>query len=65
MSFGEGIEFIRHSFLPKRVSTSLTITVRFVKSSKGIKTMIILKMRRGSYSSGVTKFMYLDGLRGN
>jgi hypothetical protein len=38
--------------------------VRFVKSSKGIITMIILKMRRkGSYSSGLTECRYLDGLR--
>jgi hypothetical protein len=37
MSFRKGIEFIRHNFLPKRVSISRTIRVRFVKSSKNRK----------------------------
>jgi hypothetical protein len=47
------IKFIGHSFLPKRISASLTIGIRLIESSKGKVTMIICKVRRRSpYPSG-------------
>ena len=46
MSLVKCIKFISHSLLPKRISASLTICMRFMEGSKGKITMIISKIRR-------------------
>ena len=48
MSLVKCIKFISYSWLPKRISASLTICMRLMEGSKGKITMIIRKMRRRS-----------------
>ena len=46
-----------NSLLPKRVSMSLTIGVRFIEGGKSKRAVIISKIRgRNAYPSGMTKF---------
>ena len=53
----KGIKFFVHSLLPKRVSMSLTIGVRFIEGGKSKRAVTISKIRgRNAYPSGTTKF---------
>ncbi|GMP53549.1 hypothetical protein CsSME_00018982 [Camellia sinensis var. sinensis] len=56
MSFVQGLEFISHSLLPKRISTSLTIGGRFISREGSRSNNIITKMdRRLSYPAWSTR----------